>query len=211
MRPIGPEVQIAVFARAPKPGAVKTRLIPLLGAEDAAALHKRLVLQTLHTACPDLETYLYCAPTADDPFFEACRLRYGVTLRDQCAGDLGTRMLRACSERTDGGRPVILIGTDCPVLARTHLRAAHDALAGGTDAVFIPAEDGGYALIGVSRAEPRLFEDMPWGTGAVMTRTRSRLRELGWRWCELDTLWDVDRPDDYRRLRVENRLDALPL
>lgn len=210
MRPIDPEVQIAVFARAPEFGAVKTRLIPLLGPEGAAALHTRLVLQTLQRAAPGHETYLYCAPTADHAFFQACASRYRVTLRTQCGGDLGARMLQACRELACEGRPVILIGTDCAVLQRAHLHAAHDLLTRGSDAVFIPAEDGGYALIGVARAEPRLFEDMPWGTEAVMAHTRSRLRELQWRWNELDTLWDVDRPEDYGRLRAEGLLDALP-
>jgi len=210
MRPIGPDVQIAVFARAPDPGAVKTRLVPLLGPEGAAALHTRLVLHTLQMASFGHAIYLYCAPAADHAFFEACRSRYGVSLRDQCAGDLGARMLQTCRELTGNGRPVILVGTDCPVLERAHLLAAHERLAGGSDAVFIPAEDGGYALIGVARAEPRLFDDMPWGTGTVMEHTRLRLRGLGWRWDELDMLWDVDRPEDYRRLCAEGLLDALP-
>jgi uncharacterized protein len=66
--------------------------------------------------------------------------------------------------------------------------------------VFVPAEDGGYALIGLSRNDARVFEGINWGGTEVMAQTRERLRGLGWRWHELDTLWDVDRPADYQRL-----------
>ena len=72
--------------------------------------------------------------------------------------------------------------------------------------MFVPCEDGGYALIGLSRADRRLFEDIAWGGDTVMAETRRRLAALGWQWRELDTLWDVDRPEDYERLVAERLL-----
>ena len=78
----------------------------------------------------------------------------------------------------------------------------------GADAVFCPAEDGGYMLVGMSQAMPALFEAMSWGTDTVMEETRQRLRSAGWRWHELPPHWDVDRPEDYQRLLREGWLSA---
>lgn len=98
------------------------------------------------------------------------------------------------------GGPLLLIGTDCPALTERHLAAAEAALAQGNDAVFIPAEDGGYVLIGLQRPCPEVFRDIAWSTAHVMAQTRARLLEAGLRWKELETLWDIDRPADLARL-----------
>src|SRR6185295_5222006 len=103
---------------------------------------------------------------------------------------------------------VLLIGSDCPALAARHLRQAERALRDGNDAVFIPCEDGGYALIGLQREDRQLFEGMAWGGNGIMAATRARLASLGWRWHELETLWDVDRPEDYRRLVASSLLGS---
>ena len=79
------------------------------------------------------------------------------------------------------------------------MQHAEAALAAGEDAVLIPAEDGGYALIGLTRCDNRLFENITWGGDSVLAATRERLKVLKWRWRELETLWDIDRPEDYRR------------
>lgn len=193
---------VIVFARAPRPGSVKTRLIPALGAEGAAALHARLLEHALETArAASLGgAELHCDPDADDPFFRYCADRYGVTLLAQAEGDLGARMLAACARALTDGSRVLLMGSDCPVLTARHLRQAERALRDGNDAVFVPCEDGGYALVGLRRVDTRLFEGVAWGSDRVISETRTRLEALGWRWHELATLWDVDRPEDYRRL-----------
>jgi glycosyltransferase A (GT-A) superfamily protein (DUF2064 family) len=74
--------------------------------------------------------------------------------------------------------------------------------------VFVPCEDGGYALIGLQRIEARLFDGIAWGGENVMADTRARLTGLGWRWRELETLWDVDRPEDYARLMESGLLET---
>lgn len=195
------ETRLLVFAKAPLPGAVKTRLIPLLGDAGAAALHARLVEHTLaiarEAALGPLE--LHGAP-ATDPFLGRCAARYNAKLIEQCAGDLGTRMHSALEGALAGGTPAILIGSDCPPLTARHLREAAHALTGAADAVVTPTEDGGYALIGVKRCEARLFAGLAWSTPSVMDETRARFNTLNWRWQELETLWDLDRPADYRRL-----------
>ena len=193
--------RIVVFAKAPRPGRVKTRLIPLLGAVGAAALHARLVERTLETARESTvgALELHGAP-ADDDDLRRCAERFDAQLVEQAPGDLGERMCSAFERVLRTSSSAILIGTDCPALTPIHLREAALALKSGHDAVLTPVEDGGYALIGLRRSDARVFEGIAWGTGGVTAATRTRLRALGWRWLELDMLWDVDRPADYQRL-----------
>jgi rSAM/selenodomain-associated transferase 1 len=207
----GPDgAAVVVFARAPHPGMVKTRLAELLGAEGAAGLHIRLVKRTLETAraARFRRIELHGAPDCDDPFFRFCAGHYGVTLASQAPGDLGARMLAAFESTLTAHARVLLVGSDCPALTARHLRQAERALRDGADAVLVPCEDGGYALIGLRRLEARLFEGIAWGGDTVTADTRSRLKQLGWTWRELETLWDVDRPEDYQRLVASGLLDT---
>ena len=200
-----------VFARAPVAGSAKTRLIPLLGAHGAAALHQCLVEHSLAVARESGlgRVELWCTPDTNERFFESCGERFGASLHRQCAGDLGARMLDALQDGLGRARHVLLIGSDCPSLTAADLRTAARALRDGRDAVFCPAEDGGYMLVGLSHAMPALFEAMTWGTDTVMEETRQRLRNLGWRWHELPPHWDVDRPEDYQRLVREGWLTTV--
>ena len=205
--PAGVERPLLVFARAPEPGRVKTRLASLLGEAGAARLHARLVERTLRTALAAGygDVYLYCSPGIGGEFFRKVQKRFGVRLRPQGSGGLGDRMHRAL-RRHPGA---VLIGSDCPALRPADLRAAARALQAGVDAVLSPAEDGGYALVGLRRASRRLFDGISWGGPKVLGQTRARLRCLGWHWKELRTVWDVDRPEDVARLRRSPRLAAL--
>jgi rSAM/selenodomain-associated transferase 1 len=190
---------LLVFARAPEPGRVKTRLAPLLGEAGAARLHARLVEKTLRTArASGFESVdLYCSPGVDGDFFRKMQKQFKVRLRPQGRGNLGERMYRAFRRHSCA----VLIGTDCPAMRPADLRAAARALSEGADAVLAPAEDGGYPLIGLRRVSKRLFDGIAWGGPQVLAQTRRRLKALGWRWRELRTLWDVDRPEDVARLR----------
>ncbi len=197
------QVGIAILAKAPIAGLAKTRLIPALGAAGAARLQRQLTrgaLQTAQEAALGPVT-LWCTPDADHRFFRALRRTAGVDCRVQPDGDLGDRMFAAfIAPAVDG--PMLLIGTDCPVLTPDHLRRAAQALLEGDDAVFYPAEDGGYVLIGLRRPQWQLFVDMTWSTTAVMVDTRARARLLNLKLRELEVLWDVDEPQDLARLRT---------
>lgn len=207
--PIRQNPLVIIFAKAPQPGSVKTRLIPLLGAEGAAALHVRLVKHALETATKaSRPVELHCTPDTHDPFFRYCADHFGAALQLQVAGDLGTRMFSAFESALATHAFVLLLGSDCPALTAHHLRQAECTLRDGADAVLAPCEDGGYALFGLRRAHARLFEGIAWGSESVMADTRARLAALGWRWRELETLWDVDRPEDYRRLLASGLLEA---
>jgi rSAM/selenodomain-associated transferase 1 len=199
--------KVVLLTKAPRPGQVKTRLIPLLGPERAAALQARLIKHMLATiqraAFSDVELH---GDPADDAFLQFCAAQYRASLKAQCAGDLGARMHHAFASASDASG-MLLIGSDCPALTARHLSEAARALATGYDAVLGPVEDGGYALIGLRHPEPRLFEGIAWGTSSVLGQTRERLRQAGLRWAELETLWDVDTAADYERLMRSRLLE----
>jgi rSAM/selenodomain-associated transferase 1 len=194
---------VLVFARAPVAGAAKTRLIPRLGAWGAARLQARLTVRTLRTALSAQcgEVQLHAAPRGSHEFFIFCEKTFHVALKDQRGRDLGERMHRAIERSLRRYRAVIVVGTDCPALgARDFCRAAQ-LLRGACDAVIAPAEDGGYALIGLTKVRPQLFSAIAWGSSAVYGETRKRLAAAGYRTRVLPTVWDVDRPEDLERLR----------
>ena len=195
-------VAVAILAKAPVPGLAKTRLAPTLGADGAAALQARLIERTVATArAANIGPItLWAAPDRDHPAFQTLAALFDVKLARQPDGDLGARMLAAL-EAARG--PALVIGTDCPALQPAHLNAAAEALAAQVDAVVIPVEDGGYALIGMREPQPALFNDMPWSTSGVMAETRRRLTRLSLSWREPARLWDVDLPDDVERLKRE--------
>lgn len=191
---------VAILAKAPIPGRVKTRLIPRLGAEGAAGLHRRLVRHTLETAVaatsPAAITLWTGLAAPDDAFFAECAEHFGVHLRPQPEGDLGRRMHAALAAMPGSG---LVIGCDCPLLDASLLRRCQAALT-TADCVLLPAEDGGYALVGARHADSRLFADIDWSTEHVMTQTRSRIAALGWSLACPAQVWDVDRPVDLERL-----------
>jgi rSAM/selenodomain-associated transferase 1 len=202
-------VAVAVLAKAPLPGFAKTRLIPALGADGAASLQARLVERAVATACAAVigPVTLWATPDESHPLFQAIGAHLGVALARQGDGDLGARMLAAIAA---ANAPALVIGTDCPALTSEHLRAAADVLRGGGDAVVIPTEDGGYALIGMRAPAHALFSDMHWSAASVMDETRRRLSALGLTWQEPVTLWDVDLPEDLERLRAIGLQHLLP-
>jgi rSAM/selenodomain-associated transferase 1 len=188
---------IAVFARAPVPGQAKTRLIPALGADGAAALQRRLIERTLATACavPGARVTLWVAGEIEHPFINATAARFGVGVAAQEGAGLGERMHRAFVATA---APLVLIGTDCPQLAAGDLAAAAQSLA-GHEVVIQPASDGGYVLIALRDPQPRLFASIDWGGSRVLQQTRARVAELGLRCLLRPTLDDLDTAEDLQR------------
>ncbi|MGJ7457624.1 TIGR04282 family arsenosugar biosynthesis glycosyltransferase [Halomonas sp. RA08-2] len=193
------EVALAILAKAPIPGLAKTRLISALGPEGAARLHERLLRHTLTiavAATPAHRVTLWTALDHAHPLFLELAERHCIALRPQSDGDLGQRMQAALAA---ADCPAMVIGSDCPVLTPALLHRCAEALE-DHDAVCLPAEDGGYALLGLRRAHRHPFSDIDWGTGRVMARTRERIAALGWRLTCPATVWDVDLPEDLTRL-----------
>lgn len=203
MRRSSPDARIGIniLARAPIPGQAKTRLMPRLGADGAARLQRWLLQRAVATALvADVgPVTLWCTPDIRHPDFHLCRAFGPVCLRAQPEGDLGARMLAAVEQSTTPAGTLV-IGTDCPALTPARIKDAAEHLRHGDDAVLLPAEDGGYVLIGLRAAEAGAFADIAWGGAEVAAQTRVRLADLGWHWSEPALLWDVDRPDDLDRL-----------
>ncbi len=146
---------------------------------------------------------LWCEPSASHRFFRALQRVFACVGHDQPSGDLGQRMNAAFAAHAgQSDAPLLLIGTDCPALEPQHLREAAQRLLQADEAVFTPAEDGGYVLVGLRRPQPALFEAIDWGTDRVMAQTRARLGQLGLRYSEMPKLWDVDEPADWQRWRA---------
>jgi len=194
--------RILIFAKAPVPGEVKTRLVSELGTSGACALYERLLWRVVReVSAHTLATVeCWCFPTARHPVFVALHNALGICLREQRGEDLGARMAHAAEQTLRQATKVVLIGADSPVLTADHVARALEWLADDCDAVLGPAEDGGYVLLGLRRTHPSLFSGMPWGRSEVLALTRERLRQEGFRWRELETLWDIDRAGDLKRL-----------
>ena len=206
MRPtMNDRVGIAVFAKAPIEGLAKTRLIPYLGASGAADLQRAMIEDTLAKALTS-NVGPVCAPDCRHELFAVLAANYGIELHLQAGADLGSRMFNAFDILTPR-YPVILIGTDCPVLTPLNLIESANLLREGSDVVFLPTEDGGYALIGAAKAWPEIFTDIRWGTDRVMAETRLRARALGLLTAEPATVWDIDTPADYDRAAASGLLD----
>jgi uncharacterized protein len=190
-------VAVAILAKAPVPGTTKTRLIPSIGAHAAAVLQERMTERTVETAmAADIGPLtLWCAPDIAHASFQDLAARLPVVLKQQLDGDLGARMLGAIAA---GDGPTLVIGTDCPAFTAEILRTAAKAL-DDADVVLIPAEDGGYVLIGARATHPELFSGIAWGSAAVVQETRARIAALGLKAIELDPLWDVDTEADLAR------------
>lgn len=187
---------IVIFAKAPIAGFAKTRLIPALGQQGAAELARQLlqhaVQQAATQACP---IELCVTPDTRHPDFAVMARQHGARLSLQGSGDLGERMHRAFERVLAEHASAILIGTDAPALDASVLLAAQEALR-THDAVFIPAHDGGYALVGLRHPCAVLFHNMVWSTPTVMQETRERARSASIRWHELPPVHDIDEPQD---------------
>ncbi len=189
--------RIVIFAKAPVPGKVKTRLIPALGENGAARLAEQMLEATIAEAvAAGLSTPELCTtPDPGDPEWEPFLPIAGVRFGDQGDGDLGQRLMRAADRIIAAGEAVLLIGTDCPDLDRDKLIAAAAALL-TNDAVIHPTLDGGYALLGLRRFDASVFEGIEWSGPTVAAETIGRIEALGWSVFVGETLRDVDVPAD---------------
>jgi rSAM/selenodomain-associated transferase 1 len=191
--------RIVVFAKAPVPGRVKTRLVSALGAEGAARLAAALLEATLREARASGLAVELCGDPDPQCWW---RTDAGIALTAQNQGDLGARLAAAAARVLSGGQPVLLIGADCPAVDARRLAAAARAL-DTHDAVIHPAKDGGYALLGLRRFDSTLFEAIDWSGPEVAGQTLARIAALGWSVWIGETMRDVDEPEDLAALEGE--------
>jgi uncharacterized protein len=187
---------ILVFVRAPRLGGVKTRLAREVGDARALAVYRRLAEHTLAVA--GRTGAAVCVHYAPAEGIDEVRewLGAGASYRPQAEGDLGARLEAAFDTAfARGARRVVVVGSDLPALTAGLLRHTRDVLE-RRGAVIGPAHDGGYYLLGLTAARPRLFRAMAWSTRHVFAGTRSRLRAEGVEPVLLPTLRDVDYAAD---------------
>lgn len=190
---------MAQLARSPRPGAVKTRMLPELSADRAARLHAAMVAYICRRLCRFGPTQLWVAGEPESLLFRQCRELGALGPFRQCDGDLGERMAHIATLALAAHDKVILVGSDAPGIDSDYLGRARAAL-DRVDVVFGPAVDGGYVLLGLKRVLPELFTDIPWGTGKVLECSLGALEESGTDWLLLEPLPDIDRPEDLRYL-----------
>ena len=205
------ETAIAILAKAPVPGTVRTPLIPLVGADGAATLYERCTDHAITTAVEAGigPVELWCRPSMLNPFFAEMARAHPITLRVQGSGDLGMRLFRTFEALLTAHPLAIVMGSNCPALLPVHLRMVAEALDDGYDAAFVPMDDGRCAAGGMRKASEEVFKDLSRTTGTVMDALKSRLREVRWRWLELPTLWDLDTPGGFARLASDPLLRHL--
>jgi hypothetical protein len=198
--------RLLVFTRYPEPGKTKTRLIPLLGAEQAANLQRQLTEYTLAQVeqlqrIQRISTVIYYA--GGDRSLMTQWLGSQWDLRSQQAGDLGARMAGAFQDAfAENMKKVVIIGIDCPDLTSEILQKAFLSL-DHRDCVLGEAIDGGYYLLGMGQFYPALFDAMPWGSDRVFALTRQRMVQMGGSVGLLPRLRDLDRPEDLEIWQTE--------
>lgn len=204
--------RVALLARSPQLGRVKTRLAAELGAEKALRLHESmltLMCSRLGAWAPGAVT-LWVDKDPDHPFVADLANRYELPVQVQCAGDLGSKISFALNTELTAGGSALVVGADCVGLNRGDLVDAAYALKNGSDLALGPATDGGYYLLGLGRERPRLFDSVEWGTETVYRQTLKNAEALGLRVTELPVRSDLDRIEDLKQLD-EQTLDLLGL
>ena len=205
---------LVIFAKAPIPGEVNTRLCPPLTPDEAATLHGSFILDMLERTKLAVATlqlpfhrYMACAPSSDLVFFKIMEARQGVRLLDQVGEDLGQRLHRTSVDLfANSYKQVIIVGTDVPTLPLSVYQEAF-AMLGRSDVVLGPALDGGYYLIGLKQPTEKLFTGVPWSTDQVLAGTQQRAKTLGLS-VGLTAAWrDVDTIADLQALITECRED----
>lgn len=206
---------LLIFARVPKPGHNKTRLIPAIGPEKATEVYRFLAVKTLALADRLKQTLegLKISVVFTGGSFDEARAAFGERFEyaEQCGDNLGDRLKFAVSRAFDAGAErVVVIGTDCPELNSVEIEAAFSELK-HHDVILGPAIDGGYYLIGMARFQPRLFEEVEWSTSRVFEQTIARAQESSLKVQLLRCLSDVDHPEDLIPLRHDQGFGSLPL
>lgn len=188
------------MGKIPRPGEVKTRLASPAIAVELYRAFLADVFEAVEAIAGARRVFACAGGTVEDA---AAIAPAGWTIVLQEGRDLGARMEHARAA-ADASR-VVILGSDAPMMPAERIEEAFAALSSHR-AVFGPAEDGGYYLIGMTGPCPELLDDMPWSTDQVMRETRSRAARAGTSIAELAIGYDLDAPADLLRARSDPRL-----
>ena len=194
---------IAIMAKAPIPGSVKTRLVPLLTEQQAAQFSRALLIDLLNSVKDfrAVEFYLFYSPVGTKDLMRELA-GYNFHLLPQRGGDLGARMQAVFAELWSAGhRKIVLTGSDFPPFPLDFLAQAFAWLESSARRIVLgPSGDGGYYLIGMNQPTPEIFVDMTWSHDTVLVRTLEKLSVLNIETKQLPIWFDVDTPADFERL-----------
>lgn len=197
---------LAIFAKAPIVGQVKTRLSPPLSLEEAAELYRCFLLDTVTRAIslPDVHVYLAFTPSDGEALLRAL-LPYPVQYIPQRGASLGEREANVFADLLQTGfSRIVLIGGDIPTLPFSHLQEAFSLLTDPcNDVVLGPSEDGGYYLIGARALHTCLFANIAWSTPTVLQETLVQARRAGLRVAQVPAWYDVDSQEELNQLAEE--------
>jgi uncharacterized protein len=195
---------LVLFAKAPLPGRVKTRLSPPLTPEQAAEFHWACVCDTWEKIqqVSAASRYFY----SDNTWAEREEPALPEQRALQQGADLGDRMYNCFQDLLSSGHSrALIVGSDSPTLPLEYIKQGLEAL-DHADAVIGPSEDGGYYAIGCRQPYPDMFAGVPWSSGDTLRKTEDRLHSLGMRTHHLPAWYDVDTINDLQRLAGESSL-----
>jgi rSAM/selenodomain-associated transferase 1 len=197
------------FAKLPELGRVKTRMQPFLSEAESLDLHKGLVLHTFAelSDCFGVDYQLWfdekISESQDINMFLAPILAENTHIKKQRGSDLGDRMRHCFEALLQDYDAVILVGSDCPFIDKKTIESVVD-LTKNNECVLVPALDGGYALIALTKSCEQLFKGISWGSSKVFAETESALIGACYRYALLSPLADIDRPEDLETLMRMN-------
>jgi uncharacterized protein len=194
-------ISLLVFAKAPVVGKVKTRLQPLVDPRQSMRIHCALVEHCLAMAATVGVAKIELWVGGPHQWWQQLQKKYPISIHQQQGADLGERMCHAVENSLQRSAGVVIIGTDCPYITADYVQKSFSALA-ARDIVVGPADDGGYVLIGMRRAWPEIFSGVSWGSDCVLAQTKKNIQRANLSWQELDSLGDIDRPEDLQQLRL---------
>jgi hypothetical protein len=200
-----PHPAIIVMVKAPRAGATKTRLTPILSEADAASLAACFAQDALANARRAVRDVIVAYTPADGRRILQSLLPHDLLWVEQQGANLGVRLEAAVGRAAAlGFSPLIVTGTDSPTLPPSFIETALSSLERGeVDLVLGPTEDGGYYLVGLRRPIPYIFQNIAWSTPLVYQQTADNAARLGLRLQKLPRWYDVDTPADLLRLRDE--------
>ncbi|MGH1371952.1 MAG: TIGR04282 family arsenosugar biosynthesis glycosyltransferase [Cellvibrionaceae bacterium] len=187
------------FAKLPELLKVKTRMQPVLSAEESVQLHSALTRHTYSTLATGdewgYELWVGARGAAPD-FFDLLQADSESPIRIQQGRDLGERMGHALADVLSRYQYAVIVGSDCPGLNAASISKLFEQLRQGQDGALIPATDGGYVALGLARISPFIFEGVDWGSASVLEQTLARFRTLQWNVHRAPAMSDIDRPED---------------
>ena len=198
-----PHIRLIMMTRAPVAGQVKSRLAKSIGNRRAAAVYRNMMQAQISkllaaNICP-LE--LHVCPQVRHPFFIAMRRGGVVRVERQQGNNLGSQMHHAIRSGLQRAEAVILIGADVPGISVEQIEQVCTLLSSRDELIIMPADDGGYGLLGMRKVDAGLFRAVHWGTQRVCKQTLRRATQLGINYRLFSSCYDIDYQRDLARLR----------